>query len=135
MLCSQLRDLRGLVPILRSLAPQDAQRWFRANALRPAALHAPMIAAGFVAAVRAAEYSEARSERRYALVAAAGVTAHAAITATIHVPTNGRLLVGPRSSTEVKMLLRRWIRWHLLRTAALTVGEAAALAALAQHRE
>ena len=46
LLCSQLRDQVVLVPLWKSLEPDEARQWFKKNGPLPAVLHAPLICAG-----------------------------------------------------------------------------------------
>ena len=134
LLCSQLRDQVVLVPLWKSLEPDEARQWFKKNGPLPAVLHAPLICAGLLAAVRATQ--EFRRARRPGIVdmAALGVGIHAVVTLVVHVPTNIRLLVGERPASDVEVLVRRWARWHAVRTAALAFGEVAAIGSLIETR-
>jgi hypothetical protein len=57
LLCSQLRDQVVLVPLWQSLEPDEARQWFKRNAPLPAVVHAPLICAGLLVAVRATQDS------------------------------------------------------------------------------
>ena len=131
MLASQVRDQARLVPMWERLEPDEFRAWFRLHAVRSASWHAPLLFGGLgAAAVGARRATRVAGHRTLLCLALIGVALHTIVTLLVHVPANAVLLStwGSESSDRLR---RRWIRWHVIRTGALAVGEAAAVAALA----
>jgi hypothetical protein len=124
---SQVRDQFALVPRWRSMPASEARQWFKANGPLYAVVHAPVMTAAVLAELKS--FATIPSGRRSVLawVAFLGTAIHASITLAVHVPINLRFLAGRQSDEETEDLLRRWARWHAVRTGAISVAELAAV--------
>jgi hypothetical protein len=123
-----------LVPFWMAIPPETFVAWFTDNAPRIRALMVPLGAIAGLASVSAVMLGRYDPTPRRAWQGAAGISAVLVVALTVLVlePMNERFVTVPSlPAEEVRALLARWRRWHLLRAGFGLSGFYCAVRALA----